>query len=181
MADTPSSTSPQRSPGPIREAACWVHARRPFFAMADIEENARRKAAGKKEIAALADRDRGRAPHRRAVRDRALDQWQERRPAKGCSPGAERAVGRRSASLYARAVRQALPRSRSGQGHELHAQALGAPSPASSTMAASASPTTPPKERCAASHWAESRGYSAGPIAEGGAPRPCIASSSPPR
>ena len=42
---------PQRSPGSIREAACWVHARRPFFAMADLEENARRKAAGKKEIA----------------------------------------------------------------------------------------------------------------------------------
>ncbi len=41
---------PQRSPGPIGEAACWVHARRPFFAMADLEENARRKAAGKKEI-----------------------------------------------------------------------------------------------------------------------------------
>jgi transposase len=42
---------PGRSPGPIQEAACWVHARRPFFAMADLEENARRKAAGKKEIA----------------------------------------------------------------------------------------------------------------------------------
>jgi len=41
---------PGRTPGPIREAACWVHARRPFFAMADIEENARRKASGKKEI-----------------------------------------------------------------------------------------------------------------------------------
>ena len=41
---------PDRKPSPIREAACWVHARRPFFAMADIEENARRKAAGKKEI-----------------------------------------------------------------------------------------------------------------------------------
>jgi transposase len=41
---------PGRKPGPIREAACWVHARRPFFAMADIEENARRKASGKKEI-----------------------------------------------------------------------------------------------------------------------------------
>ncbi len=41
---------PDRKPGPIREAACWVHARRPFFAMADIEENARRKASGKKEI-----------------------------------------------------------------------------------------------------------------------------------
>lgn len=39
-----------RKPGPIREAACWVHARRPFFAMADLDENARRKAAGKKEI-----------------------------------------------------------------------------------------------------------------------------------
>jgi transposase len=39
-----------RTPGPIQEAACWVHARRPFFAMADLEENARRKAAGKKEI-----------------------------------------------------------------------------------------------------------------------------------
>jgi transposase len=39
-----------RKPVPIREAACWVHARRPFFAMADIEENARRKASGKKEI-----------------------------------------------------------------------------------------------------------------------------------
>jgi transposase len=41
---------PGRGPGPILEAACWVHARRPFFAMADLEENARRKAAGKKEI-----------------------------------------------------------------------------------------------------------------------------------
>jgi len=42
---------PGRTPGPIREAACWSHARRPFFVMADIEENARRKAAAKKEIA----------------------------------------------------------------------------------------------------------------------------------
>ena len=39
-----------RKPGPVQEAACWVHSRRPFFAMADLEENARRKAAGKKEI-----------------------------------------------------------------------------------------------------------------------------------
>jgi len=42
---------PERSPGPILEAGCWAHARRPFFAMADIEENARRQATGKKEIA----------------------------------------------------------------------------------------------------------------------------------
>ncbi|MDK4724269.1 IS66 family transposase [Rhizobium sp. CNPSo 3968] len=39
---------PDRRPGPIREAACWVHARRPFFVMADVEANARRKAQGKK-------------------------------------------------------------------------------------------------------------------------------------
>jgi transposase len=38
---------PGRSPGPIFEAACWVHARRPFFVMADLAENARRKAQGK--------------------------------------------------------------------------------------------------------------------------------------
>ena len=36
-----------RKPGPIREAACWVHARRPFFIMADLVANARRKAQGK--------------------------------------------------------------------------------------------------------------------------------------
>ena len=38
---------PGRLPGPIFEAACWVHARRPFFVMADLAENARRKAQGK--------------------------------------------------------------------------------------------------------------------------------------
>jgi len=37
-----------RHPGPILEAACWVHARRPFFVMADLAENARRKVQGKK-------------------------------------------------------------------------------------------------------------------------------------
>src|SRR5216684_2914813 len=36
-----------RKPGPIVEAACWVHARRPFFAMADLAANARRRAQGK--------------------------------------------------------------------------------------------------------------------------------------
>src|ERR1700730_7124899 len=36
-----------RKPGPIVEAACWVHARRPFFAMADLAENARRTAQGR--------------------------------------------------------------------------------------------------------------------------------------
>ena len=38
---------PDRQPWPIQEAACWVHARRPFFVMADLAENARRQAQGK--------------------------------------------------------------------------------------------------------------------------------------
>ena len=36
-----------RKPGLILEAACWAHARRPFFVLADIELSARRKADGK--------------------------------------------------------------------------------------------------------------------------------------
>ncbi len=36
-----------RKPGLILEAACWAHARRPFFAAADIEASTRRKAEGK--------------------------------------------------------------------------------------------------------------------------------------
>jgi transposase len=39
-----------RKPGPLVEAACWVHARRPFFVMADIAANARRKAQGKTAV-----------------------------------------------------------------------------------------------------------------------------------
>jgi len=36
-----------RQPGPIREAGCWAHARRPFFMLADIAASARRRATGK--------------------------------------------------------------------------------------------------------------------------------------
>lgn len=36
-----------RQPGAILEAACWVHARRPFFVLADLTQNARRVAQGK--------------------------------------------------------------------------------------------------------------------------------------
>jgi transposase len=36
-----------RKPGPLVEAACWVHARRPFFVPADAAAAARRKAEGK--------------------------------------------------------------------------------------------------------------------------------------
>jgi transposase len=36
-----------RKPGPILEAGCWAHARRPFFAQADLDAAARRKAQGR--------------------------------------------------------------------------------------------------------------------------------------
>jgi transposase len=39
--------APGREPGPITEAACWAHARRKFFVLADIAHNAQRKAQGK--------------------------------------------------------------------------------------------------------------------------------------
>ena len=41
---------PSRVPGPIPEAACWVHARRPFFVMADLVKKpvARRKARNRR-------------------------------------------------------------------------------------------------------------------------------------
>lgn len=75
-----------RSPAPILEAACWAHARRPFFAAADIEASARRKAEGKapapvsplaleivRRIDALFEIERGingrSADERRAVRN----------------------------------------------------------------------------------------------------------------
>ena len=35
-----------RTPGPILEAGCWAHARRKFFALADVEAASRRKAQG---------------------------------------------------------------------------------------------------------------------------------------
>lgn len=36
-----------RKPGPITEAACWAHGRRKFFVLADVAQNARRRAHGK--------------------------------------------------------------------------------------------------------------------------------------
>jgi len=41
---------PGRQPGPITEAACWAHARRKFFILADLALNAKRKAQGKTPV-----------------------------------------------------------------------------------------------------------------------------------
>ncbi len=38
---------PGRAPGPVTQAACWAHARRKFFVLADVEAVARRKSQGK--------------------------------------------------------------------------------------------------------------------------------------
>jgi transposase len=38
---------PGRAPGTIMEAACWVHARRNFFVLADLTRNAQRRAQGR--------------------------------------------------------------------------------------------------------------------------------------
>jgi len=39
-----------RKPGPILEAGCWGHARRPFFAQADLDATARRRAQGEPPV-----------------------------------------------------------------------------------------------------------------------------------
>jgi len=93
-----------RKPGPLVEAGCWVHARRPFFVMADVATDARRKAQGKttsvisplaleavKRIDALFDIERAikghRAEQRRAARQEVsaplvadLERWLRERP-----------------------------------------------------------------------------------------------------
>lgn len=38
----------QRQPAPVLEAACWAHARRKFFVLADIAASARRKARARR-------------------------------------------------------------------------------------------------------------------------------------
>ena len=59
---------PGRAPGPITEAACWSHARRKFYVLADIETNARRKAQG--DVRGHLAHGAGNGPaHRRLVRD----------------------------------------------------------------------------------------------------------------
>ena len=113
---------PDRQPGP--EAGCWSHARRPFFVMADLAENARRKAQGKtpavisplaldavRRIDALFDIE-------------THDQRRERRATPSRPARAERAAGRRSRALAARAPAKAVARQRSRQGDGLPAEAL---------------------------------------------------------
>ena len=119
--------------GPITEAACWAHARRKFFVLADITAKARGKLA---VIAPLAFEAVKRID---AIFDveREINGLLRRRAPRG-APRPRRAARRRSGGLDAERARQALAPHRGRQGDGLHAQALGQPSRASSTTAASA-------------------------------------------
>ena len=113
-----------RKPGPIREAACWAHARRKFFVLADVEENARRKAVGKSEIplSPIAIEVVRRIDALFAIER--VDQRQERRRAAGGPPRRKPAPGRRSHDHHAGAGGEAVARARPRQGDPVHAQPL---------------------------------------------------------
>ena len=154
-----------------------MHARRPFFAMADIEENARRKAVGKKEIPL--------SPIAIEVVRRIDALFGIERSINGRSPE-ERLKVRRAESrplvddLKAYMREQAAKLSR---GHDLvkaihymlkrwHAFTL------SSTTGARACRTMPLSGGCAAWPSNGSRGCSADPTAGAGSPQTCTAASS---
>jgi transposase len=163
-----------RKPGPIVEAACWVHARRPFFAMADLAENARRTAQGRtpgvisplaleavRRIDALFEIERSingqSGEQRRAIRRELSAPWSPIWKA-GC---ASSVPSSRAATISPR--------------RWITCSIAGRPSPASSMTDGSASPTTRRSERCAALPSADGHGCSPVPTVVGNAPRRCTA------
>ncbi|MET4236319.1 hypothetical protein ABIA85_009634 [Bradyrhizobium sp. LA6.10] len=122
--------------------------------MADLEANARRKEAGKKEIVI--------SPVAMEIVRRIDALFEIERSINGQNADQRKAV-RQAQSAPLVADLEAYMREQCAKlfrGHDL-AKAMNymfkrwPPSHASSTMAASASRTMLPKERCAASHWAE--------------------------
>jgi hypothetical protein len=161
-----------RKPGQIVEAACWVHARRPFFQMGDLAATARRRAQGKtlavisplaleaiRRIDALFEIERSingqSAERRRAVRQELAPLW---------SPIWKAGYASSAPSCRAATIspRQWITCSNAGR-----------PSPASLTTAASASATMPPSAPCAALPWGAGHGCSPVPTAAANAPRRC--------
>jgi transposase len=154
---------------------CWVQARRPFFAMADLEENARRKAAGKKEIAV--------SPITIEVVHRIDALFAIERSINGQS-AYHRKAARQAQSAPLVADLEAYIReqcAKLSRGHDLakamHYMFKRWGSFTRFKMAASAFRTTPRKSLRGIA-LAKNRGYSAGPTAEGVAPPPFIVSSS---
>jgi hypothetical protein len=172
---------PDRSPGAVVEAGCWVHARRPFFAMADLEENARRQAAGKKAIVL--------SPIAIEVVRRIDALFDIERTING-QPAVERRAVRQELSkplvealqIYMREQRAKLSR-----GHDL-AKAIDYILKRWTAFTLFLDDgrvcvyrTMPLNVLCAASLWAENHGCSADPIAVANVRLPCTASSSRPR
>ena len=154
---------PGRDAGPILEAACWVHARRPFFVMADLAENARRKVQGKKRavISPLA---------LEAVR-RIDALFEIERSINGETPERRQAVRQElSAPLVADLETWIVSNAPSSHVAMTSPRRwttcsnAGMRSHASSTTAASACRTTPPNAPCVVSPWGGSPGCSAAPI-----------------
>jgi transposase len=155
---------PGRIPGPIVEAACWSHGRRKFFVLADIEASAQRKARGKKPLCSRRSRWRRRSASTRCSRSSAPSMASAPISAKPC----DRTRARRSSPVCTHGCANNAPSSRAitiWPRRWITCSSAGTPSRGSSTTAASASATMPPKERCAALRLEESRGCSPAPIA----------------
>ena len=96
------------------EAACWVHARRSFFILADVaagecpSQGTRRTPAPISPLRLL----EGGPSHRRPVRDRTLHQCRLRqcRAAPRCQAAAQCTIGHRSGTLWMREQRAKLSR-----------------------------------------------------------------------
>ena len=139
---------PDRKPGPILEAACWVHARRPFFIMADLAENARRKARGE-------PRHRSRRwPLRRSVASTPCSR--SNAPSMATVPSSAALSGRSSvhhwSQIWNAGCASNAPSCRAAMKSPRRwsiCSNAGPRSPASSTMGASACQTMPRSERCA--------------------------------
>lgn len=156
-----------RKGGPIIEAACWSHARRKFYELAQLKQAAIAIEAVK-HIDALFAIEReingASAEHRLAVR------------------------GERSQPLvaalqvYLREQRARLSgKSETARAIDYSLKRAGLRSPGSSTTAGSACPTTPPNGRCVALRSAATTGPSPVPTKAAAVPPPTIPWSRPPR
>jgi hypothetical protein len=153
------------------EAACWVHARRPFFVLADVAANARAKAQGKTAgaISPIALEAVRRIDALFAIERAINGQSAERRRAVRQELSAPLLANLHAWLREQRATATIWPR------RWTTCSSAGRRSLASSTTAAFASRTMPLNEPCAASPWAGSHGCSLAPTAVGSGPQRCTA------
>jgi transposase len=148
----------RRRPGPITEAACWSHSRRKFFELADLRKAPLAIEAVRRIDAIFAierEINGATAEQRLALRSERvkplvdeLEAWMR--------------TERARLSRHADIAKQSITCSSAGQ-----------PSPAFSTMAASACRTTLPSGLCAASLSGAAHGYSPAPTVAASGPQQC--------